>query len=68
MPTRAESIRAAAVVLAYACAELETKTPEQVAEDAWYPGHPHGSKEEIAKRWRAYLADARVRQSRSTAA
>jgi hypothetical protein len=38
--TREQAIRNAARVLAFACEEMDAKTPEQVARDAYIPGGP----------------------------
>lgn len=54
--TREEAIRAAAHVLAYACWEMDQKTPEQVARDAYTPGGP--SLEELEAKVRQQRADA----------
>lgn len=59
--TKAEAIAAAAQVWARICADLDAKSPEQVARDAYIAGGP--SLEEIADNERRLRAEALERQS-----
>lgn len=52
------AIRAFAEALVDAVAERASKTPEQAARDAWYPGHPLGTVDAIA----AVIRERRERQ------
>lgn len=52
------AIRAFAEALVAAVGERASKTVEQAARDAWYPGHPLGTVENIA----AVIAERREKQ------
>lgn len=56
---RSKAIHAAAQALVDAVVERESRTPQEAAEAAWYPGHPLGSVDAIrAEITRRRAADA----------
>lgn len=59
LTARAKAIHAAAQALVDAVVERESRTPQEAARAAWYPGHPLGSVEAIeAEIIRRRAADA----------
>jgi hypothetical protein len=57
MTSRAEATAAAGRDLALAADTRDTQTPEQVADAAWWPGHPH-TKQQIADQVRQHRTQA----------